>query len=170
MNAQTAASIWWLVMFLACAACAFLAFLESLVALARAGRERERAARGERFSAGRVLIAVFGGISAVALPMLLCFVVPKFGVIFKECEVRLPWVTELVITVANAFVVYWYALPPLLVVCLTAVYLLPALVPRRWPLALTAFVSLAQVGCLVTTVAALFLPLVQLISSLGGGN
>jgi type IV pilus assembly protein PilC len=45
------------------------------------------------------------------LTFIMIFIIPKFQSIFKEFNLKLPWMTESLMAVSKWFVVYWYLIP-----------------------------------------------------------
>lgn len=55
-------------------------------------------------------IAVISVAMAI-LSFILIFIIPKFEKIFTDFKLRLPWITEVLISTSKWFVKYWYVLP-----------------------------------------------------------
>jgi lysylphosphatidylglycerol synthetase-like protein (DUF2156 family) len=117
------------------------------------------------------LLVVVGGLVWLLVAAILVFVVPKFHHVFKEFDVALPPLTQLLLsagqTIANyayAFALVWFG-----VVAGLAIWSGLAGSRRAWWLAgIFAIIAIIATSVLVPLmVIGLFQPLVQLIQSVG---
>ena len=80
--------------------------------LQRLAEFQERSLALKRRVQGALIYPVFVVFFAVSiLAFIMYFIVPKFREIFKEFDATLPAVTELLITISNTTVEFWYLLP-----------------------------------------------------------
>src|SRR5215471_4888812 len=50
-------------------------------------------------------------VAVLILTFIMVFIIPKFQKIFKDFEMKLPYITELLISASRWFVKYWYVIP-----------------------------------------------------------
>jgi len=55
------------------------------------------------------------GICVIALIAGMLFMVPTYKSIFKDFKMKLPWITEAVVSISDLIIRYWYILPLLIV-------------------------------------------------------
>jgi len=50
-------------------------------------------------------------VAVAILSFIMIFIIPKFEKIFEDFRMKLPWITEMLISVSRWFVKYWYVIP-----------------------------------------------------------
>jgi type IV pilus assembly protein PilC len=50
-------------------------------------------------------------VAVLILSFIMIFIIPKFEKIFADFKLKLPWITDVLITVSRGFVKYWYFIP-----------------------------------------------------------
>src|SRR2546423_8253058 len=50
-------------------------------------------------------------VAVAILSFIMIFIIPKFEKIFADFKMKLPWITDMLITVSRWFVKYWYVIP-----------------------------------------------------------
>lgn len=82
------------------------------IVLRRLAEFKEKAASLKRKVKGAMVYPVVViTVAVLILVFIMYFIVPQFTEIFKEFDVELPWVTQLLITVSNGVVTYWFLIP-----------------------------------------------------------
>jgi type IV pilus assembly protein PilC len=82
------------------------------VILRRLAEFKEKAASlAKRIKGAMIYPAVVISVAFLILSFILIFIIPKFEKIFVDFKLKLPFVTEMLISTSRWFVKYWYCLP-----------------------------------------------------------
>ncbi len=82
------------------------------VILRRLAEFKEKAASlARRIKGAMIYPLVVIGVAVAILGFIMIFIIPKFEKIFMEFKLKLPYVTEVLITMSRMTVVYWYVTP-----------------------------------------------------------
>ena len=82
------------------------------VILRRLAEFKEKAqslARRVKGAMGYPMVVI--GVAVILLSFIMIFIIPKFQKIFLDFKMRLPYITELLISMSRSFVNYWYVIP-----------------------------------------------------------
>src|SRR5262245_18029354 len=64
-----------------------------------------------RIKGAMIYPCVVIGVAVAILTFIMIFIIPKFEKIFADFKIKLPWITEALISTSRWFVRYWYVLP-----------------------------------------------------------
>jgi type IV pilus assembly protein PilC len=82
------------------------------VILRRLAEFKEKAqSLARRIKGAMVYPAVVISVAVAILSFIMIFIIPKFEKIFADFKMKLPWITEVLISASRWFVKYWYVIP-----------------------------------------------------------
>src|SRR5438132_1545276 len=82
------------------------------VILKRLAEFKEKAqSLARRIKGAMVYPLVVISVAVSILTFIMLFIIPKFEKIFADFKIKLPWITEMLISTSRWFVKYWYVLP-----------------------------------------------------------
>ncbi len=82
------------------------------VILRRLAEFKEKAqSLARRIKGAMIYPCVVVGVAVAILSFILIFIIPKFEKIFADFKLKLPWITQTLISTSRWFVKYWYVIP-----------------------------------------------------------
>jgi type IV pilus assembly protein PilC len=82
------------------------------VILRRLAEFKEKAqSLARRIKGAMIYPCVVIGVAVIILAFIMIFIIPKFEKIFADFKMKLPWITDVLISASRWFVKYWYVIP-----------------------------------------------------------
>lgn len=118
-----------------------------------------------------VLFALLAGALWLVWAALVLFYVPRMEHVFRDFNMKLPWLTERLMAASRWFGAYWYVLAPFFAACLAVDGVVTFLLfgrPGTRPLARlwTALMLLLPLAVLLVTGLAMYLPTAKALQGL----